>query len=96
VEFSEFDIKYEPQGPVKGQVYADFVVELMSEGSCPDHGNFRWILSVDGSSNQQGSRAGIILEGPRGLMIEQSLKFAFKANNNQVEYETLKAGMLLA
>ena len=32
IEFSEFDIQYEPRGPVKGQVYADFMVELALEG----------------------------------------------------------------
>jgi len=51
---------------------------------------------VDGSSNQQGSDVGIILEGPNKLLIEQALRFAFKANNNQPEYEGLVAGMLLA
>jgi len=30
VELSEFDVQYEPRGPIKGQVYADFVVELSS------------------------------------------------------------------
>jgi len=30
VELSEFDVQYEPNGPIKGQVYADFVVELSS------------------------------------------------------------------
>jgi len=54
------------------------------------------VLSVDGSSNQQGSGAGVILEGPNGVLIEQSLCFAFKASNNQAEYEALIAGMLLA
>jgi len=52
--------------------------------------------SNDGSSNQQGSGAGVILEGPNGLLIEQALRFAFKASNNQAEYEALIAGMLLA
>ena len=80
VEFSEFDVQYEPRGPIKGQVYADFVVEL----------------SVDGSSNQQGSGADVILEGPNGLLIEQALRFAFKASNNEAEYEALVARMLLA
>ena len=51
---------------------------------------------MDGSSNQQGSGVGIILEGTNGLLIEQALKFAFKASNNKVEYEALVAGMLLA
>jgi len=40
--------------------------------------------------------ARIILEGPKKLLIEQALRFAFKANNNQVEYEALVVGMLLA
>ena len=59
-------------------------------------GEFRWVLSVDGSSNQLGSGAGVILEGPNGVLIEQSLRFAFKASNNQAEYEALIAGILLA
>jgi len=36
------------------------------------------------------------LEGPNGLLIEQALRFAFKASNNQAEYEALVVGMLLA
>jgi len=51
---------------------------------------------VDGSSNKQGSGVVVIQEGPSGLLIEQDLRFAFKANNNQVEYEVVIAGMLLA
>jgi len=91
----EFYIHYEPGGSIKGHVYADFVIELAFGGPHPDPRSFQWILSVDGSSNQQGSGVGVILEGPRGLLIEQSLKFAFNASNNQAEYETLIAGMLL-
>jgi len=94
VELSEFDIQYEPRGPIKGQVYVDFVVELSSGGPNPYPKGFQWLMSVDGSSNQQGSGARVILEGPSGLLIEQSLKFTFRANNNQAEYETLIAGML--
>ena len=30
VELSQFNIQYEPRGPIKGQVYADVVVELSS------------------------------------------------------------------
>ena len=96
VELSEFDIKYEPRGPIKGQIFADFVVELSSETAQNAKNDFRWVLSVDGSSNQLGSRAGVILEGPNGVLIEQSLRFAFKASNNQVEYEALIADILLA
>jgi len=72
------------------------MVELTSKDSQLDSNDFQWVLSVDRSSNQQGSRAGVILEGPNGLLIEQALRFAFKASNNQAEYEVLIAGMLLA
>jgi len=96
VELSEFDIHYEPRGPIKGQIYADFVVELSLAATHQKGANFRWVLSVDGSSNQQGSGAGLILEGTDGLLIEQFLRFSFKASNNQAEYETLIARMLLA
>ena len=54
------------------------------------------MLSVNGSSNQQGSGVGVILEGPDGLLIEQAIRFAFKASNNQAEYEALITGMMLA
>jgi ribonuclease HI len=55
-----------------------------------------WLLSVDGSSNLKGSGAGVILEGPDDILIEQSLRFEFKASKNQAEYEALIAGMILA
>jgi len=51
VELSEFDIKYEPRGSMKGQIFADFVVELSSETAQNSKDDFRWVLSVDGSSN---------------------------------------------
>jgi len=92
VELSEFDIHYEPRGLIN----ANFVVELSSIATHQEGADFRWVLSVDGSSNQQGSGAGVILEGPDGLLIEQALRFAFKASDNQAEYEALIAGMLLA
>ena len=97
VELSEFDIQYEPRGFIKGQVYANFVAEL-SPGGDPQEVELgsQWMLSVDGSSNQQGSGAGIILEGPNGVLIEQALRFSFKASNNQAKYEALIARMLLA
>ncbi|XP_068477236.1 uncharacterized protein [Phaseolus vulgaris] len=96
VELSEFDVRYEPRGPIKGQIFADFVVELSAETTNSAGSNDRWVLSVDESSNQLGSGAGVILEGPNGVLIEQSLRCAFKASNNQTEYEALIAGILFA
>ena len=80
VELSEFDIHYEPRGPIKGQIYADFVVELSLAATHHEGAGFRWVLPIDGSSNQQGRGAGVILEGTDGLLIEQALRFAFKAS----------------
>jgi len=40
VELSEFDIQYEPRGRIKGQVYADFMAELSSEGPQSDPNDF--------------------------------------------------------
>ena len=60
VELSEFDNKYETRGSIKGQVFADFVVELSSAVAQNAKDDFRWVLSVDGSSNQLGSGAGVI------------------------------------
>jgi len=96
VELYEFDVQYEPRGPIKGQIYADFVVELSLAATHQEGASFKWVLSVDGSSNQQGSGVGVILEGPNGLLIEQAIRFAFKASNNKVEYEAMIVGMLLA
>jgi len=93
---SEFDVQYEPWRPIKGQVYVEFMTELSSEDTQPHGNDFQWNLSVDGSSNQQGSNTRVILKGPSGLLIEHALRFAFKAINIQAEYEALIAGMLLA
>jgi len=40
VELSEFDVQYEPRGPIKGQFYADFVVELSSAAKHPEGAGF--------------------------------------------------------
>ncbi|GAU27362.1 hypothetical protein TSUD_55150 [Trifolium subterraneum] len=94
VELSEYDITFVPRGNIKSQILTDFILELSSP---PEATNMQpWTLSVDGASNIRGSGAGVVLEGPDGVLIEQSLRFAFKASNNQVEYEVLIAGMRLA
>ncbi|XP_057432312.1 uncharacterized protein LOC130725072 [Lotus japonicus] len=56
----------------------------------------QWILFVDGSSNDNGRGAGVTLQGPGELALEQSLRFQFKTSNNQAEYEALIAGLKLA
>nr|KYP68865.1 Retrovirus-related Pol polyprotein from transposon 297 family [Cajanus cajan] len=93
IELSQFDVRFEPRGPIKAQSMTDFVNEF-TPSIIPEPPI--WKLHVDGSSNKQGSGAGIILEGPGKMVIEQSLQFGFKASNNQAEYEALLAGLRLA
>ena len=51
------------------------------------------MLYVDRSSNRRGSGVGVILEGSNKIVLKYSLKFDFKATNNQAEYEALVAGL---
>ena len=44
LELSEFDVQYKPRGPIRGQVYADFVVELSLEAMHQEGADFRWVL----------------------------------------------------
>nr|XP_025682208.1 uncharacterized protein LOC112783462 [Arachis hypogaea] len=94
IELSEFDIHYQPRGSIKSQYLADFVAEFT--GSSSDTNIADWTLFVDGASNPHGSGAGILLENTEGVVIEHSLRFSFKASNNQAEYEALVAGLRLA
>ena len=92
VDLSEFDIKYESRGAIKSQCLADFSTELAPQ---PDVST-TWTLYVDGSSNKISYGAGLVLEGPSDLLVEQALQFTFKATNNQAEYEVIPAGLNLA
>ncbi|RDX93897.1 rnhA, partial [Mucuna pruriens] len=95
VQLSEFDISYESRGHIRAQALAEFVTK-MTTGSLEAKISGRWLLLVDKASNQVGSGTRVILEGPNGVLIEQSLHFEFKASNNQAEYEALLAGIGLA
>ncbi|XP_074352581.1 uncharacterized protein LOC141691723 [Apium graveolens] len=68
--------------------------ELTQEEANP--GTDCWKLYVDGSSTAERSRAGLILISPEGFTIQQAINFAFKATNNQAEYEALISGLNLA
>jgi len=91
IELSEFNIRYEPHGPIKAQCLLDFVNDLQRT---PEED--QWTLYVDGSSNSKGAGADIVLEGPNDILIEKSLHFAFKTSNNQAEYKAILAGLSLA
>ena len=90
VESSEFNICYEPHGPIKAQCFLYFVNDLQQTPA-----EDQWTLYVDGSSNPKGAGVGIVLEGPNDILIEKSLHFAFRTSNNQAEYEAILSGLSL-
>ena len=51
---------------------------------------------MDGSSNNCGAGAGLMLISPEGHKITCALKFSFKASNNEAEYEAFLVGLRLA
>jgi len=91
VELSEFNIRYEPHGPIKVQCLLDFVNDLQRT---PEED--QWTLYIHGSSNPKGVGADIVLEGPNDIFIEKSFHFTFKTSNNQAKIEVILAGLSLA
>ena len=51
---------------------------------------------MDGASNNTGPGVGMMLISPEGHKTHCALSFGFKASNNEIEYETLIAGLNLA
>ncbi|KAM1961256.1 hypothetical protein ACFX16_021719 [Malus domestica] len=112
IALGEFDTSYQPKPTEKGQAVADFIADftypvdiastpetvasLPSEAQKIESTTLTWNLYVDGSSNQQGCGAGLVLTTPDKVAIEYALRFKFKASNNEAEYEALLAGLRLA
>ncbi|GFZ06814.1 hypothetical protein Acr_18g0009840 [Actinidia rufa] len=111
IELSEFHIEYRPRIAIKAQALADFIVESTHEGTpqpetvpemeiseepTPEKNLAHWILFVDGSSNQHGRGAGLVIQTPSGEQMEYAIRIGFKATNNEAEYEALLAGDYLA
>lgn len=113
IELSQFKIRYMPRTAIKRQAVAHFIAELTPGERTDDQANSStlpgapqevprevpaWDLYVDGSSNDKGSEASLILSlpGPERVRIEYALRLEFKASNNEAEYEAFLAGLRLA
>ncbi|KAM2339537.1 hypothetical protein ACFX1X_019096 [Malus domestica] len=72
------------------------MVSLPSEAQKIEATAPAWSLYVDGSSNQQGYGAGLVLTTPDKVAIEYALRFKFKASNNEAEYKALIVGLRLS
>ena len=97
IELSQFEIEFQLRPAIKGQALVDFIAEFShmpserpEEGMRPSVPQVpKWGLYVDGSSNDGGLGAGLILVSPEGHWINCAIKFGFKASINEVEYEAL-------
>ena len=104
IELSQFEIEFQDRPTIKGQALADFITEFSSGlGNRPEGDPSlstpqvpKWGLYVDGSLNDGGSGAGLILVSLEGHRMNCALRFGFKASNNEAEYESLITGLKLA
>ena len=93
IELSQFEKLYMPWTSIKSQVLAHFVAECtgFQEELLKEPVQMFWRIFVDGSSNENGSEARIILISPEGHRFHTALRFRFKASNNEAEYKALLA-----
>ncbi|XP_052205170.1 uncharacterized protein LOC127809995 [Diospyros lotus] len=98
IELAQFDLEYRPRTAIKGQALADFIAEFTGPAQVGEEASEgpSWELYVDGSLNDQGARAGVMLISSEGHRILCALRFDFRATNNEAEYEALLAGLRLA
>ncbi|GFS37978.1 hypothetical protein Acr_00g0055000 [Actinidia rufa] len=98
-----------PRMAIKAQALADFIVESTHKGTpqpeiappemeisdepTPEKDLAHWILFVDGSSNQHGCGAGLVIQTPSGEQMEYAIRIEFKATSNEAEYEALLASL---
>jgi ribonuclease HI len=55
-----------------------------------------WRMSFDGAFLSFGSGVGIVLVSPRNIVHPHTIRLEFACTNNEVEYEALIQGMILA
>ncbi|XP_062100829.1 uncharacterized protein LOC133806756 [Humulus lupulus] len=102
IELETYDIRFSPRKAKKGQVLADFLVEIQSftPDTLPEllesEADWVWIMHTDVASNSQGAGIGIVLEAPSGLKIEEAIRLEQFATNSEAEYEALIYGLELA
>ncbi|VFR02730.1 unnamed protein product [Cuscuta campestris] len=93
-----FQIEFKPRPAIKGQALADFVVECTAreEPSPALETDDWWTVFTDGSSAAKNSGGGVVVIAPEGFRAYYSVRFGFKASNNEAQYEALLCGLRLA
>ena len=98
IELSEYGIEYQPRLSIKGQVMADFILEVPQQPPRliePGEGGW-WTLHVDEASWTSGFWIGLLLQSPTGEQLEQAIRLGFPTSNNEAEYEAILSGLNLA
>ncbi|XP_076928408.1 uncharacterized protein LOC143592356 [Bidens hawaiensis] len=106
IELGEHVIEYKPRPAIKGQVLANFVIEVpqYKEKEClveqqpqtpPEQGKI-WSLFMDGASSSEGYGAGLRLVNPEGHEFTYAIKLDFKSTKNEAEYEAFLEGLRIA
>ena len=72
---------------------ADFIVEFTQMDDQGAEEILHWNIYTDGSSNKQAGGAGVVLISPKEDRIKCMIRLEFSMTNNEVEYETLVAGL---
>ena len=86
-------MQYRPRTTVKGQIVADFIAEYTQSEDKEAEGLRLWSIHTDGSLNQRGGGAGVVIQTPEGDKIECMIRLDFPTTNNEAEYEALVAGL---
>jgi hypothetical protein len=97
IELGEFDLEFVSWNAIKGQALVDFLVEFTNLLETEEVETKRkWVIYVDGSSTKKNGGVGILLITLDEEELSSSLKLEFKTTNNEVEYEVVIAGLIIA
>ena len=98
IEFSEFDIKYQPRNAIKSQSLVDFIAEFTPGHGDLDEleGNRTWVVHVDGSSTLHAGGIGVVLKSLEAGTLKCKVRLHYQTTNNEAEYEALLKGLKLA
>ena len=98
IEFSEFDIKYQPRNAIKSQSLVDFIAEFTPGHGDLDEleGNRTWVVHVDGSSTLHAGGIGVVLKSLEAGTLKCKVRLHYQTTNNEAEYEALLKGLELA
>ena len=98
IEFSEFNVRYQPRNAIKAQVLADFIAEFTPSQRELDELDEaqKWVINVESSSTLYAGGIGVILKSSEGDKLKYIARLQYQTNNNEAEYEALLKGLELA